>query len=423
MPTLAIIGAGISGLGAAYALHEAYDITLYEKRARLGGHSRTVQVNTSAGTTAVDTGFIVYNTLNYPNLTALFNQLDVITTPSDMSFAACVRHQGSPYLEYATHSVSGLFAGGRNASNPMFWRMLADIIRFHKAAPRFLDATPDLTLGDLLKRLKMSRWFCDYYLLAMGAAIWSMSRQQMLDFPARTLLQFFDNHRLMQLTNQPQWRTVQGGSIQYVHKLRDACCATIRTEHAATRIIRTEHGVIVEDASGQQQHYDHVLLACHSDEALALLDAPTPQEQAILGAIRYADNTVILHADTSFMPANKATWASWVYLLERHEKEPRACLSYWMNRLQPLDTATPLVVTLNPHTPPPPELTFNTTTLAHPQFDAAAIVAQTRMDEIQGTGNVWYAGAWQRYGFHEDGLWSAVRVAQKLGVQPAWATL
>ncbi len=414
----AIIGTGISGNAMAYLLHKHHDITLYEKNDYIGGHSRTVSVKTPEGEIPVDTGFIVYNERNYPHLTGLFKHLDVPVTKSDMSFGVSI---SDGFLEYGTyHKLSGLFAQKRNMFRPQYLKMLYDILKFNKKAPRYLEQGTDLTLGELLDEMKMGEWFRKYYLLAMGAAIWSTPAAQMQHFPAKTFLQFFKNHGLLTVADHPQWYTVTGGSKEYVQKLTAAFKDKIQIDCGAKTVERTTDGVRVTDTSGNTKDYDQVVFACHSDQALNLLNSPTNDESKILGAIKYQPNTMILHTDLSFMPKSKKAWASWVYLMEGNNENRAIALSYWMNNLQPLKTETPIIVTLNPERRPAEDTIQNEYEFEHPVFDDAAIKAQQNIDKIQGADRIWYCGAWQRYGFHEDGLLSAVNVAKKMDIEIPW---
>lgn len=415
---IAIIGTGISGNAMAYLLHKHHDITVYEKNDYIGGHSRTVNVKTPEGSTPVDTGFIVYNERNYPHLTALLKHLDVPVTKSDMSFGVSI---SNGFLEYGTyHKLSGIFAQSKNLFRPKYLKMLYDILKFNKNAEQYLENGTDLTLGELLDEMNMGEWFRKYYLLAMGAAIWSTPAAQMQHFPAKTFLQFFKNHGLLTVADHPQWYTVTGGSKEYVAKLTSKFKDKIKTGCGAQSVERSEKGVRVTDTNGTSQEYDQVVFACHSDQALELLKTPTQDEVDILGAIKYQPNTMILHTDLSFMPKSKKAWASWVYLMEENNERRAIALSYWMNNLQPLKTETPIIVTLNPERRPAENTIQNEYEFEHPVFDNTAIKAQQKISTIQGQDRIWYCGAWQRYGFHEDGLLSAVNVAEKMDIKIPW---
>jgi predicted NAD/FAD-binding protein len=414
---IAIIGSGIAGLGAAYLLQPHHKVTVYEKERLPGGHSRTCQASLPDGDVAVDTGFIVFNRRNYPQLSALFQHLQVPVANSAMSFGVSI-DQGR--LEYSTRSLAGLFAQPSNLLRGAHWRRLRDILRFNRQAQPWLARHPQATLGECLSDLQLSTEFQEDYLLAMSGAIWSTPADQMRQMPARTLIQFFANHGLLTVNDQPQWQTVSGGSQMYVRRLTEAL-SDIRCEHEVTQVARTPEGVTVTCANGATDVYDQVVLACHSDQALHLLAAPTLNEQSVLGHIRYQPNRVILHRDTRFMPRRRSAWSSWVYLSDRTTTSPSVSLTYWMNNLQPLKTCHPVLVTLNPSDEPDPTLVYDQHTFTHPLLDAVAIAAQARLSEIQGQDRVWYCGAWQGYGFHEDGLRSAIQVATRLGARVPWA--
>lgn len=415
---IAIIGSGISGLGAAYLLHAGHDITVYEKANYIGGHSRTLDVATPQGSVPVDTGFIVFNHRNYPNLVGLFKHAGVVYEKSDMSFAASIM-QG--WLEYGTRDLKGIFAQRKNFLRPAFWKMIADVFRFQKDALRYLNAAPHITLGRCLDELNMGDWFRRYFILAMGGAIWSCPPQQMLLFPARSFVRFFHNHGLLTVNDQPQWYTVTGGSREYVQKITAPFKNRIRLDDDVTGVTADEKGVSVESLSGTA-FYDQVIFACHADQALALLKKPTAKQQKLLSAVRYQPNKVVLHSDTSFMPRNRDCWASWVYLSEEKEETNNAVsLSYWMNNLQNLHQVPPIIVTLNPARMPAADKIYNQHIFEHPVFDVGAIETQDQLEHIQGDGNMWFCGAWTRYGFHEDGLTSGIEIAKKLGADVPWS--
>ncbi len=416
---IAIIGSGISGLGAAYMLHQHHDITLFEKNDYIGGHSRTVTTKTNDGEVPVDTGFIVFNKKNYPLLTALFKHLNVPIQKTDMSFGADIA-QG--WLEYGTyHKLGGIFAQGKNVFRPAYLKMLSDIMRFNKQAPEYLQKGTELTLGELLDEMKMGQWFRDYYLLAMGAAIWSTPTTKMTDFPAQTFLRFFDNHGLLTVNDHPQWYTVIGGSKEYVKRITTPYQNNIKYNCGVKSVERKNNSVTITDIRGDEHIFDQVIFACHSDQAMSLLNDPTETEKSVIGAIKYQPNEMILHSDISFMPKAKKAWSSWVYQSEgKIDKSGNVSLSYWMNNLQPLNTKTPVIVTLNPAREPDTSLIYDRYSFEHPVFDKKAIEAQSKIDKLQGHNNTWFCGAWQRYGFHEDGLLSAVNVVRKMGIEPEW---
>jgi predicted NAD/FAD-binding protein len=420
--TIAVIGAGISGLGAALALQDAADVTLYEKENRLGGHSHTVDVDYDGAAIAVDTGFIVYNEVNYPNLTALFEHLRVPTKTTHMTFGFSADHGR---FEWQGNTVLSLFRQKRNLFRPAFHRMWMDMVRFRTEALADLEAgrTAGVSLGQYLARNHYSPWFRDRCVVPMGAAIWSTSAGDMLEFPASTFIRFFENHKLFHL-EKPVWRTVDGGSRTYVDLLTAALRGPVRRGSPAVRVARGRSGVEVTDASGATSRYDDAVLATHSDEALALLSDPTQAEAEILGALRYAPNAVYLHRDPALMPKRKSVWSSWNYLTQtRANASVSVSVTYWMNSLQSIDRRRPLFVSLNPPQPPRRDLTFRTFDYAHPQFDAGALDAQARLHQIQGRRNIWFCGAYAGYGFHEDGLTSGLEVAERLGGRAPWGRI
>ncbi len=416
--SIAIIGTGISGLGIASLLHPHQPITVYEKNDYIGGHARTLDLSINEHSFPVDTGFIVFNHRNYPLLTRLFSHLKVPTAPSNMSFGVTIQNG---WLEYGTPKPHNLFAQKRNLFRPAFWKMLTDILRFNANAQSIVQQHPTISLHDCLTQLNMGHWFIHYYLLAMGGAIWSTPLANMHHFPARSFIQFFNNHGLLTINSQPQWHTVQGGSRTYINRLISPFKSHIRTQTGATHVARTPNGVSITDTTGHTQTYDHVVFACHAPQTLALLHSPTPAEHAILSAFTTQPNRAILHRDTQLMPQRRHAWSSWVYRSHTPiDQEPHVSLTYWMNNLQPLPTTTPVLVTLNPSTPIPPHLIDNDHTFYHPLFDQRAIQAQSELSAIQGVDRIWFCGAYQRYGFHEDGLASAVAVAEQMGITPPW---
>lgn len=416
---VAVIGAGISGLGAAYALSKTHAVTVFEAEPRLGGHARTLEAGRKA-VVPVDTGFIVFNYRNYPLLTGLFAELDTPVKKSDMAFAASI---DGGRIEYGLFSSGSLFAQKRNLARPAFWRMLKDIPHFNKNV-KALAEEPGLTLGDALDRLGMGQWHRQYFLLPLSGAVWSASPEQMLDFPLSTFVRFFENHGLLTINDQPKWHTVDGGSRVYVAQLAAAIQTNggiIRTGAPIERVSRSEAGAKVKAIGHEAKIFDEVVFACHSDQALALLDDPDANERRILGAMRYAANKVILHDDPAVMPTRRACWASWNYQGKADITDPDMTVTYWMNRLQGIREDVPLFVTLNPSKPIRDEFIFDETELSHPVFDQPAIDAQAALPGIQGQRNTWFCGAYARYGFHEDGLLSAVNIAKAMGAEPAWA--
>jgi uncharacterized protein len=415
---IAVIGTGIAGMSAAWLLSSVHHITVYERATRLGGHSNTVDVPASTGPIAVDTGFIVYNEATYPNLTALFRHLDVPTTPSDMSFSVSL---GDGALEYAGTDLRGLFAQRRNLFRPRFWRMIRDLLRFYREAPRefgTMEAT-DVSLRAYLDARGYGSAFVDDHLLPMAAAIWSSPVGVVGDQPAANFIRFCDNHGLLRVHDRPIWRTVAGGSRQYITRLTAPYAQRVQLGCGARSVRRLPGGVLVADASGRQSRFDHVVIAAHSDQALAMLSDPSAAETELLGAIRYGVNTAVLHTDASLMPRRSAVWSSWNYLGSGAVERP--AVTYWMNRLQQLDGIGPLFVSLNSPRPPHPASILHTETYAHPRLDAAAASAQRRLWSLQGMRRTWFCGAWFGTGFHEDALQAGLAVAEQLGgVKRPW---
>jgi predicted NAD/FAD-binding protein len=416
---IAVIGTGIAGLSAAWLLSKAHNVSVYEQDGRVGGHSNTVFVPGRSGPIPVDTGFIVYNELNYPNLTALFAHLGVETQPSEMSFAASL--QGGT-LEYSGSNLIGLFGQRRNLVRPRFWRMLRDILRFYREAPRLLDDEAATTLGEYLDREGYSDAFVDDHLLPMAAAIWSTDVASMRDHPARAFVRFCLNHGLMRVAGRPQWRTVTGGSQAYVRRLSAAFADRIMVNAKVSAITRGPAGVIVHDANGTTTRFDQVVIAAHADQALAMLADPSGDEQRLLGAFRYSKNTAILHQDERLMPRRKGVWASWNYMgggaggdAGSSAEAGQVCVTYWMNRLQSLDADVPLFVTLNPAEPPAAGRILKTFQYDHPMYDAAALRAQDGLSALQGQRNTWYCGSYFGAGFHEDALSSGLAAAEAMG--------
>jgi len=406
---VAVVGGGISGMAAAHLLAADHRVVLFEAEPRLGGHARTVLAG-KRGDQPVDTGFIVYNRVNYPHLVDLFEKLDVPVATSNMSFGASIR---GGWLEYALASVDALFAQRSNIVNPAFLRMCRDILYFNKHAEG-AASDPALTIGGLLETLGTGPWFRDYYILPLSAAIWSTPSAGILDFPAQSLIRFFKNHALMSLSGQHQWFTVRGGSIEYVRRLHAELVRQAVDVRLAAPIagIRREAGQIyVRAAAGVWEQFDDLVMATHSDDALALLSDPSPEESAALGAVRYQSNSAILHADARVMPKSRKCWASWVYTEPAGAQTDKIDLTYWMNSLQPIPKDDPLFVTLNSNTPIRDNLIYDQVTFRHPVYDLAAVAAQGQLRAMNGARNTWFCGAWMKNGFHEDGFGSAVDVA------------
>lgn len=417
---IAIIGSGISGNSAAWALSKSHEVTVYEKRDRLGGHSATVEVDCGGKSIPVDTGFIVYNENNYPNLIELFAHLDVKTEASDMEFAVSL---DNGKLEWkGGKKLSGVFAQPSNILSPTFLKMLKDIFRFNDQARKDLHsgALSGLTLDEYLKKSGFSDRLKNDYLIPMTSAIWSTPSTKMLGFPAESLIQFMENHSLIQKT-RPKWRTVSGGSREYVTKLTKDTNAEFRKNAEVISVTRVEKGVLVKDISGNEEIYDQVVLASHSDQSLKFLKDASNEERDILSAVQYVKNDVWLHKDPKLMPKRKNAWAAWNYLGNKNVMNDRdVCVTYWMNKLQNIDEKYPLFITLNPIIEPAEELTFGRYDYSHPLYDTAAIDAQSKLENIQGKNGIWFCGAWTGFGFHEDGLKSGLKVARALGGTVPW---
>jgi predicted NAD/FAD-binding protein len=419
---VAVIGSGIAGMGAAYLLSKKFDVTVYEKNDYVGGHSNTVDApRPDGGATPVDTGFIVYNERTYPNLIGLFDTLGVERIKTDMSFGVSM-DRGR--LEYGGSSLGALFAQHRNIVSPSYLRMVRDILKFYKRAPGLLagGACEGMTLDDLLAREGYSEAFVRDHLLPMAAAIWSCPVETMGAFPAGSFIRFFDNHGLLQVSNRPRWWTVKGGSRTYVNRIRAALAQDVATNHGAVSVSRTDAGVTVRASDGSNALYDRVVFACHGDEAHALLADKTAREADILSKFGYQSNRAILHRDAAQMPRRRKVWSSWNYLSDRGARraDQKVAVTYWMNSLQSLDPSDPLFVTLNPIHDIDPSTIVAEFDYDHPVFDAEAVAAQGRLPDIQGNGGVWYCGSYCGYGFHEDGLGSAVAVAHAFGVEAPW---
>jgi predicted NAD/FAD-binding protein len=413
MGRIAVIGSGISGLACAEMLRGPHDVVVFETADRAGGHSRTVM----AGGVPVDTGFIVYNEVNYPLLTAFLRYLGVETERSDMSFGVSL---GGGDIEFSATSVRGLFAQPWNALSPAHWSMLCDAVRFFRNAPSVLTAANDPTLGEFLDTLKLGEPFRQRFLIPMGSAIWSTPPNEMLTFPAKTFVRFFQNHGLLTIADQHPWRTIKGGSRVYVKKMMDRLGNALRLSTPVIRLSTETNKVKIWTAHGSPEEFDAVILSCHADQAMQLLSDATANERSILGAFTFRDNEAVLHRDMSFMPKAKSAWASWIFSSDAATTGEQLSVTYWMTRLQNL--ASPDVfVTLNPVREIAANLVLDRHVFRHPVFSCEAVSAQDQLSHIQGQRGIWYCGAWTRYGFHEDGIWSAERVASALGGGIPWA--
>lgn len=410
---IAVIGAGISGMGAAHMLAEDHRVVLYEAEPRLGGHARTIIAGKN-GDQPVDTGFLVFNYVNYPHLAKLFEKLDVPIATSNMSFGVSIR---GGKLEYALNSMDSLFAQRRNLIRPSYLRMVRDIFRFNKHALRIAQDT-SLTVGQFLDVLGTGTSFRDHYLLPFSGAIWSMPVEDVLDFPAHAMIQFFENHALLSHKGQHQWHTVKGGSIQYVSRLEAAMKAQgvdIRLGAPIDTVTRGVDGVQVKAKGGDWELFDEVVFATHSDDSLAMLGDPSEHETSMLGAVKYQPNDVVLHCDTSIMPKSRKVWSSWNYTEGYGKQTDRIDLSYWINSLQPVPMDDLHFVTLNSTRTIREECIYDQTVLRHPVYDMPALNAQKVIAAENGTNRTWFCGAWMKNGFHEDGLASAVDVVQAMG--------
>lgn len=415
---IAIIGSGISGLSCAWLLNKKHDITLFEKNNYIGGHSNTASIIYDNKKINVDTGFIVFNFRTYPNLKAFFELLNVKIEKSDMSFGIKAIDKN---FEYSGNNIFSLFAQKRNLFNVKFLKMLKDIIKFNKSAIKLIEDKVEInnqTLNDFINNLKLGDYFKNYYLFPMAGAIWSCSLEIIKNYPAKTFLQFFYNHGLLSVTNQPQWYTVSGGSKEYVKQITKSFqnkinlnCEIIKSEQKNDKIILT-------DQNKKKYEFDHVIFASHTDQTKNIISDQTKDETDILSKIKYNKNIAILHRDKNQMPKNKKAWSSWVYL--SNKKEEKVSLSYWMNNLQNIDQNYPLFVTLNPIEKIDENLIFNKYQYEHPVFDQDAINAQNDLDKIQGKRNIWFCGAWTKYGFHEDGLNSAIKIAKYFDIEIPW---
>ena len=410
---VAVIGSGIGGLGSAWLLSRQHEVVLFEKSATLGGHTDTHEIELGDRRHAVDTGFIVSNREHYPLLTRLFAELGVATQATTMSFSV---HDAASGLEYNAGSLGGLFCQPRNLVSPRFWRMLGDLRRFYREAPGLLsdtDAGP--TLGEYLRQNRYSDVFRDDHLLPMASALWSSPSRRILDFPAIELVRFMANHHMLQISGRPEWRVVSGGSQRYIDAMRENWSVKERLGCPVSRVSRHPGRVEIRSAAGVET-FDQIVLACHSDDALALLADATPAEQSILGDLGYQDNDTVLHTDASVLPENRRAWAAWNAHIPVDREAP-CSVSYWMNALQSIESSEPLIVSLNRTSQIDPAKILRHINYRHPLQTLASARARRRKAEIQGQSGTWFAGAYWGFGFHEDGLRSAHEIATALGVE------
>ena len=418
----AVIGSGIAGLAAARSLAAHGHVTLFEAGGRFGGHSHTVELTLGGVSHGVDTGFLVFNEKTYPKLVGLFAELGVATAPSEMSFSVQARAE---HLEWSGCNLGTVFAQRANLARPAFWRMLADLLRFNRLSTALaLDETAaglaalDQPIGDFLAAHRFSERFREWYFLPMIGCIWSCPTDQMLRFPIATLIRFCHNHGLLQITGRPPWRTVRGGARNYVTRMLEAI-PDARLQTPVRRVRRLASGGAEISTDRGQERFDAAVLACHSDQSLALLADPSDAERAVLGAIRYHANRAVLHTDSSVLPQRRRAWAAWNYerAASADREKATVCLHYLINRLQPLPFSVPVIVSLNPLTAPAAGSVHGEFEYAHPVFDRAAVAAQARLPGLQGERDTWFCGAWTRHGFHEDGLASGLAVAAQIAAR------
>lgn len=415
MKRIAIIGSGISGLTCAYLLSKKYDITLFEKNDYIGGHTATVDIEHNGEKHAIDTGFIVCNNKTYPNFLKLLSQIGVAYKDTEMSFSV---HNVQSQMEYNGHGLNSLFAQRSNIFKPRFWLLIKDILRFNKLCKQLhqTDIDPTLTLGDFLDKHAFNDFFCQHYILPMGAAIWSTSLQEMRDFELKFFVRFFYNHGLLNISDRPQWHVIKGGSREYVKPLTRHFADKIKLNSDIKQVNRNDTGISVEFADGTSQQFDDVIFACHSDQALALLADANEQEKAVLGSIPYSENEVVLHTDINMLPKRQLAWASWNYRLDSNNPRP-AAVTYNMNILQGLRTDTTFCVTLNQTDQIDQSKILRTFVYHHPVFNKQSMAAQQQRDTICGQNNTHFCGAYWYNGFHEDGVRSALDVAKRFGCE------
>ena len=410
---IAIAGSGIAGLGAAWLLSRDHDVVLFESQRRLGGHTHTHQVSRQGRDYSIDTGFIVFNPENYPLLTRMFDQVGVDSQSTEMGFSV---HDGGTGLEYNATSLNALFCQRRNLVSPRFLRMVRDILRFYRECPALLNEPGEgPTLGSYLSSNGYSRLFVDDHLVPMACALWSSPTRRILDFPAKYLVRFMANHRMLQVQGRPGWRVVSGGSSSYIAALQSQWKATVRLDTPVRAVRRQDEGVVVSTPEGEES-FDHIVFACHADDALALLADPSDEETSVLGAMAFQDNDTVLHTDARVLPRRRAAWAAWNAYVPA-DPGAHCTVSYCMNLLQSIDSPEPFIVTLNRSSDIDPAKVIARMNYRHPVYDHASVAAQARRQDINGVRRTWYAGAYWGFGFHEDGLRSAVEVANALGVR------
>lgn len=408
---VAVIGSGISGISAAEYLSEKCDVTVFEKNGRVGGHADTHRIDIGGEEIDVDTGFIVFNPDNYPRFSQLLEKYQVAYKDSDMSFAVSNRFTG---LEYNATNLNTLFCQRRNLLNPKFYRMIKDIIRFYREASELLeDEFSDVSLGEYLRTNKYSDYFINEHIIPMASALWSGKADLIMDFPAKYLVAFMKNHNMMQLDNRPVWKTIDGGSKKYLQAITEKANFTVKLNSTIKHIVRDTANVKIVMEDGTEDIYDHIVMACHSDQALMLLENPTPQEDAVLGAIKYQRNEICLHWDTELLPRNKNAWASWNVLRNESSKE-QCTVSYYMNLLQSLPTSMPVIVSLNMSEQVDDSKVWKYLEYEHPVYTQDTIEAQKRKIDIQGRNRSYFCGAYWGWGFHEDGARSGLEAAQQL---------
>ncbi|WP_232023430.1 NAD(P)/FAD-dependent oxidoreductase [Thiomicrorhabdus aquaedulcis] len=421
-----MIGSGISGISAAWFLSQHHDVTVFEKNAKLGGHTNTSTVAVDAQNVAVDTGFIVFNRPNYPHLSAMLAHLHVATQNTEMTFSVSV-NQGQ--LEYSGNNLNTMFAQRKNLLSPKHWKMISEILRFNKQAKHDLNHQPahllQQSLGDYLDQHHFNDHMRNHYLLPMAAAIWSCPLDTMMAFPIGSFLRFFENHGLLNIEDRPQWESVVGGSYQYIKAILKSARFNVKTDATVVGVTKSNGGLMVVLQDGTTEYFDDVVFGAHADETFVMLDDALKNDFRVLMPFQYQDNVAYLHSDTRLMPQRKLAWASWNYLRDTrndasHPNTSQVAVTYWMNLLQNIAVDTPMLVTLNPPFIPKLNLTYQKIHYKHPVFDQAAMQAQTQLHTLQGKHNLWFCGSYFGYGFHEDGLASAVNLAKLWGINLPW---